>query len=407
VRSKTAAESRHEHRTDNSPPRPGTRLPLPAQNVNSNDYAALKDTATRVFSHSGHHHLPACGQGPESALVGLISGSYPLLAIVGPTAAGKSALALALAERLGGEIINCDSVQVYRGFDIGTGKTPADERRGIPHHLLDLVEPDEDFTAGDFRREAEGVLAAVRTRGNLPIIVGGTGLYLRALLLGLFEGPSRSTELRARLKGLAHRRGREFLHRLLGRLDPAAAARIHSRDTQKTLRALEVCVLARRPVSALQAQGRRGLRGFRVVKIGLAPERAELTGRINARVIRMFDRGLLEETRRALGRSPDTRHLKPLGALGYRQACTVLLGGIRREEAISATQAATRQYAKRQMTWFRRESNVTWFAGFGDEEAIQGRVLDWLARTWPAFAAAARKSSHRPHVSRTSNGKDA
>ena len=359
-----------------------------------------------MFSRSGHHRLPASGPGPESALVGSIGEGYALLVIVGPTAAGKSALALALAERLSGEIVNCDSVQVYRGFDVGTGKVPPGERRGIPHHLLDVVEPDEDFTAGDFRREAERVLAAVRARGKLPIVVGGTGLYLRALLLGLFEGPPRSAVLRSRLGDLARRRGREFLHHLLGRLDPSAAARIHFRDTQKIIRAVEVCVLARQPVSALQAQGRSGLRGFHVVKIGLAPERTQLAERINARVTRMFDRGLLEETRMALERSPDAHSLKPLGALGYRQACAVLREGISREEAVRSTQAATRQYAKRQMTWFRRESDVTWFAGFGDDEAIQGRVFDWLASTWPDAAGATRNSSHLLHVSRTSNGKD-
>jgi tRNA dimethylallyltransferase len=319
--------------------------------------------------------------------VGSIEGNYPLLVIVGPTAAGKSALALALAERLGGEIINCDSVQVY-------------------HHLLDLVEPDKDFTAGDFRREAEGALAAVRARGSLPIVVGGTGLYLRALLLGLFEGPPRSAALRSRLRDMTRRRGREFLHRLLMRLDPFAAARIHVRDTQKIIRAVEVCLLARQPVSELQAQGRSGLRGFHVVKIGLAPQRAELVERINTRVIRMFDRGLVGETRAAVARSPDASRLKPLGALGYRQACAVLLNGISREEAIRSTQTATRQYAKRQMTWFRRESDVTWFAGFGDNEAIQARVFAWLARTWPGIPSTAQNSPGILRNSAAPNGKD-
>lgn len=330
-----------------------------------------------------------------------------LLVIVGPTAAGKSALALALAERLEGEIINCDSVQVYRGFDIGTGKVPPAERRGIPHHLLDLVNAEEVFTAGDFRREAAGALAAVRSRGKLPIIVGGTGLYLRALLLGLFEGPPRSAEIRSRLGDLVRRRGREFLHRLLERLDPSAAARIHSRDAQKVIRAIEVCLLARQPVSALQAQGRSGLEGFRVLKIGLEPERSRLAERINARVSYMFDQGLLEETRAALERSQTQRgELKPLGALGYRQACAVLRGELSREEAIRATQAATRQYAKRQMTWFRRETDVTWFAGFGDDPDVQRRVYDWLAKTRPAAADARRRSGMLAHSPQPSNGKD-
>ncbi|MGH6629693.1 MAG: tRNA (adenosine(37)-N6)-dimethylallyltransferase MiaA, partial [Burkholderiales bacterium] len=173
--------------------------------------------------------------------MGTLSGDYPLVAIVGPTAAGKSELALGLAEHLDGEIVNCDSVQVYRGFDIGTGKSPESERRGVTHHLLDVAEPGEVFTAGDYRTRALAALAEVRQRGRLPIIVGGTGLYLRALLVGLFEGPTRSEALRARFGAIAHRRGREFLHRLLRRLDGSAAERIHPRDTPKVIRALEVC----------------------------------------------------------------------------------------------------------------------------------------------------------------------
>jgi tRNA dimethylallyltransferase len=330
-----------------------------------------------------------------------------LLVIVGPTAAGKSALALTLAERLEGEIINCDSVQVYRGFDVGTGKVPPAERRGIPHHLLDLVEADGVFTAGDFRREAERVLALVRESGKLPIVVGGTGLYLRALLLGLFEGPPRSATLRTRLGNLAHRRGREFLHRLLKRLDPAAAARIHSRDTQKLVRAVEVCVLARQPVSALHARGRTGLQGFRVVKVGLDPERARLAERINARVERMFDHGLLDEAQAALQRpQAHASSLKPLGGLGYRQACAVLRGELARGEAIRTTQAATRQYAKRQMTWFRREADVTWFTGFGDDRDIQRRIFNWLAKAWPAGTGVSRRSATLTHDPQTSNGND-
>ncbi|MBZ5546014.1 MAG: tRNA (adenosine(37)-N6)-dimethylallyltransferase MiaA, partial [Acidobacteriia bacterium] len=228
--------------------------------------------------------------------MGPLNDDHPLVVIVGPTAAGKSALAIFLAERWTGEIINCDSVQVYRGFDIGTGKVAMAERRGIPHHLLDVVEPGEVFTAGDYRQQATRVLEAVRQRGRLPIVVGGTGLYLRALLEGLFEGPQRSEEVRARLAKIARRRGREFLHGLLRRLDPKAAARVHPRDTSKITRALEVCMLARQPISAMQASGRAGLRGFRVLKIGLSPDRKQLARRINARVERMFASGLLEET---------------------------------------------------------------------------------------------------------------
>lgn len=321
-------------------------------------------------------------------MVDSLGGEYPLLVIVGPTAAGKSALALALAERLDGEIINCDSVQVYCGFNVGTGKTPLEGRQGIPHHLIDTVQPAQVFTAGDYRREALRVLAEVRARGKWPIIVGGTGLYLRALLLGLFDGPQRSEELRARLSALARRRGREFLHRLLGRLDKRAAARIHPRDTPKIIRAVEVRLLARQPMSEMLERGRVGLQGFRVFKVGLCPERKPLAQRINARVEQMFAAGLLEETCAMLERS-DAARIKPLGALGYRQARAALRGELSPEEAVRETQVATRRYAKRQMTWFRRETDITWFAGFGEEPETERQILRWLRRVWPTAAATA------------------
>ena len=305
---------------------------------------------------------------------------YPLLAIVGPTASGKSALALRVAEELGGEIVNYDSVQLFRGFNIGAAKLPVVERRGVPHHLLDCIEPSELFTAGDYRREALRVLADLRERGRLPVFVGGTGLYLRALLMGLFEGPARSAELRGRLRALADRRGREFLHRLLQRWDPLAASRIQSRDTQKLIRALEVCLQAWEPMSVLHARGRPALEGHRVFKVGLNPPRAELYGRINERVEKMFAGGLLEETRDMLAR-PDAERIKSLEALGYRQACAVIRGELSLPEAIRATQVATRRYAKRQFTWFRHESDVTWFEGFGEDPALQRRVLLWLGQT--------------------------
>jgi tRNA dimethylallyltransferase len=301
----------------------------------------------------------------------------PLVAIVGPTAAGKSALALVLAESLNGEIINYDSVQLYRGFDIGSGKLALEERRGVPHHLLDCLEAEEQFTAGDYRREALRVLAEIKERARLPLFVGGTGLYLRAVFLGLFDGPSRSEDLRGRLRALAERRGREFLHRLLKRLDPEAAARIQPRDTQKAVRALEVCILARTPISKMQARGRSGLEGYRVVKVGLHPERRELHQRINRRVEGMFARGLVEEARALLARQ-DWSRIKPLGALGYRQAGAVAQGQLSVPEAILQTQVATRRYAKRQMTWFRHEPGIIWFGGFGDDPQVQSQVLDLL-----------------------------
>jgi tRNA dimethylallyltransferase len=304
----------------------------------------------------------------------------PLIAIVGPTAAGKSALALLLAERLNGEVVNYDSVQLYRGFDVGSGKLPSAERRGVAHHLLDCLEPTAAFNAGDYRREALKVLDDLRSREKLPVFAGGTGLYLRALLLGLFEGPVRSEALRERLRATAERRGREFLHRLLARLDKVTAARIQPRDTQKLIRAVEVCILAQQPISEMHANGRTGLEGYHFVKLGLDPPRAQLYDRINRRVEGMFTGGLLEETQALLHLSDATR-IKPLGALGYRQARAVLEGNLNREEAVVATQIATRHYAKRQLTWFRREEDIIWFEGFGDDPQIQRRILETLSQT--------------------------
>jgi tRNA dimethylallyltransferase len=307
-------------------------------------------------------------------------GNHPLIAIVGPTAAGKSDLALLLAERLNGEVVNYDSVQLYRGFDVGSGKLPVADRRGVAHHLLDCLEPTEGFTAGDYRREALRVLDDLKSRDKLPIFAGGTGLYLRALLLGLFEGPIRSEALRDRLRAMAERRGREFLHRLLVRLDKVAAARIQPRDTQKLIRALEVCILARQPISEMHAHGRTGLEGYYVVKLGLDPPRAQLYDRINRRVDAMFAGGLMEETQ-ALLHLADATRIKPLGALGYRQARAVLEHRLSREDAVVATQIATRHYAKRQLTWFRREEEIIWFKGFGDDPQVHRRILETLGRT--------------------------
>lgn len=313
-------------------------------------------------------------------MVDAIGGNYPLVVVAGPTASGKSALALDLAERLNGEVINYDSVQLYRGFDIGTGKLQQDERKGIVHHLLDCLDPAEEFTAGDFRREATNALKEIRKRKKLPILAGGTGLYLRALLMGLFDGPPRSQDLRVELGGLADRHGREFVHRFLRRLDPVSAERVDPRDLQKVIRAVEVYVVTGRTISDLQARGRDPLTGYSCFKIGLNPDRDELYARINDRVKQMFASGLEDETRRML-RRPDRRAIKGLGSLGYRQVSAALRGEITLEDAMSDTQIATRHYAKRQMTWFRREPNMTWFSGFGDDPAIQHQVLGSL-REW-------------------------
>lgn len=312
----------------------------------------------------------------------MVGGGHPLLVIAGPTACGKSALALELAARLGGEVVNYDSVQLYRGADIGSGKVSAEEQARVPHHLLDVAAPGEVWTAGDFRRQALAVLEEVRSRGRLAILAGGTGLYLRALLEGLFEGPPRSEALRERLRRIAARRGRAFLHAMLARLDGAAAARIHANDTQKVIRALEVCLVARQPLTALHQAGRPALEGYRVVKIGLDPPRSELYQRINRRVEQMFEQGLIEETARLLKAAPPGAagvH-GALAALGYRQAAAVLAGACSREQAVLATQVETRHYAKRQLTWFRREGEVFWFSGFGDNLSLQQHVIDLVRR---------------------------
>jgi tRNA dimethylallyltransferase len=306
--------------------------------------------------------------------------SARLLVILGPTGSGKSALGIWLAERLGGEVLACDSTQVYRHFDVGTGKVPPAERRGIPHHLLDLVEPDEIFTAGEYRRCALKVLEEVKQCGRLPILTAGTGLYLRALLEGLADAPTRSEELRARLRERAERRGAAYLHRLLARLDREAAARIAARDTQKVIRALEMCLLAGKTVGEIHRSGRKGLEGYRIYRIGLIPPRAQLYARIDARVKAMVLAGWLEEVKALLARGvPATA--KPFEFIGYAELRDHLEGRLSLEGAVKQIQQATRRYAKRQITWFRREPGVEWFAGFGDAPEIQQAVLASLAQS--------------------------
>ena len=295
-----------------------------------------------------------------------------LVAVVGPTASGKTALSLALAERFRGEIVNCDSVAAYRELEIGTAKPSAEERRRVPHHLFDVVGPAEPLTAGDYARRARAVLAEIRGRDRLPIVAGGTGLYLRALLEGLFPGPPRSEELRARLRARAEEKGSTHLHRMLQRLDPAAARAIHPNDTPKLIRALEVCLASRQKLTDLWAQGREPLQGFRILRLGLDPERNALYARINERARRMFDAGLVEETRALLEKYGDAA--PPLSSLGYRQAGQLLRGEIDRKLAVWAAQQAHRNYAKRQMTWFRREPDLHWLRGFGDDPAIQAEA---------------------------------
>ena len=291
-----------------------------------------------------------------------------LVVILGPTASGKSALAIRLAERLNGEVVVCDSTQVYRYFDIGTGKVPEAERRGIPHHLIDLVEPDEIFTAGEYRRRATEVLDAICERGKLPILTAGTGLYLRALLEGLADAPARSEELRERLRQRAARRGPEQLHKILKRLDRESASRIAPGDTQKAIRALEIRLLSGEPASALHQRGRVGLADFHVLKIGLMPAREALYQRIEQRVTAMLESGWLDEVKVLSGKGIASTS-KPFEFLGYSQLRDVLAGKIAFDEAVRQIQQATRQYAKRQITWFRKEPDVHWIDRFGDDPA--------------------------------------
>ena len=294
--------------------------------------------------------------------------------ILGPTGSGKTALSLDLVERFGGEIVSCDSVAVYRGMNLGTAKPTPEERARAPHHLIDVAEPDEPFTAGDYSRMARAALRDIAARGRLPIVTGGTGLYLRALTEGLFAGPARQENLRDRLRRSARKHGSAWLHRILARLDAASAARIHANDAPKLIRAIEVCMAARRPLSEVLA--RDPLRGFRLLRTGLNPPRAQLYERLNRRCAEMFAAGLVEETRGLLARYGP---VKALDSLGYRQARAVLSGEMGENAAIAAAQQGHRNYAKRQMTWFRREPDVHWIEAFGDEEESI-RVVEELVR---------------------------
>lgn len=303
-----------------------------------------------------------------------MSADPPLIAVMGPTGSGKSELALHLAEQFGGEIVNYDSVQLYRHLDIGSAKTPADERRGIPHHLLDVLEPDEHFSAGEYARAAKAILKDIAHRKRVPVLVGGTGFYLRALLHGLPEAPPRDIALRARLA--ARRPG--SLARILRRLDPAAAARIHPNDTSKLMRAIEIVLLTRLPVPNIAKDPvSRELHDFRVYKVGLNPSREQLAERINRRCLQMFERGLIEEVQRLLTMGYGSC-AKALTSIGYREAVLFIEGQLSLDAALVQTQTATRQYAKRQRTWLRREVDVHWLSGFGDDAEVQTQAVRHL-----------------------------
>ena len=304
-----------------------------------------------------------------------MSETSQLVVILGPTASGKSALGISLAKKLAGEVLVCDSTQVYRHFDIGTAKVCLPEQRGIPHYLVDLADPHEVFTAGDYRRHALIVLDDLQRRGKLPVLTAGTGLYLRALLEGLADAPQRSEDLRDRLRRRAELRGASYLHRVLARLDPEAATRIAPRDAQKVIRALEIRLLGRKPVAEIHRAGRRPLEGYCVTKIGLLPPRPALYERIDARVQTMVAAGWKDEVCRLVssGVPPDA---KPFQFIGYSELREHIQGRLALDAAIEQIQQATRQFAKRQITWFRKETGVTWLSTFGDDPAALKTALE-------------------------------
>jgi tRNA dimethylallyltransferase len=313
----------------------------------------------------------------------------PLIVLCGPTASGKTALALTLAENFAGEIISCDSVAVYRGMEIGTAKPALDERGRVPHHLIDILTPDQPCTAGDYLRLGREAVAGISQRDRLPIIAGGTGLYLRAVLDGLFAAPQRHEPLRQKLRQRATENPAQ-LHRILTRLDPTAAQNIHANDTPKLIRAIEVTLAARKPITEQWQQPRDPLTGYRVLRLGLNPPRAALYDRINRRACEMFDIGLVEETTQLV--ESYGFDCRALTSLGYAQAMQVLRNEITRDEAIAATAQGHRNYAKRQLTWFRKDSGIHWLTGFGAEAHTQREAIALVADHLSTDARKAQRS---------------
>ena len=303
----------------------------------------------------------------------------PVIAIVGPTASGKSTLGIEVALQLNGEIINCDSVQVYKEIQIATAKVPLEERKGIPHHLIDFVSPDVNYTAGEWAREAAQKIEEIESRGRVPLLVGGTGFYLRALRQPFFSSPPTDESLRRRLSRIRERRGPEHMHRLLHRIDPQAAAQLFPRDWPRVQRAIEVYLQTRRSIVDQQPDRPEPHESSRRLRIlALNPPRADLYQRINERTEAHFRAGLVDEVRDLLARgfSP---HSNALGAHGYRRVVEYLQGHRDLHSAIEQTRLDVRHYAKRQLTWFRHEAGVEWFDGFGEENGILGSVLETLA----------------------------
>ena len=301
-----------------------------------------------------------------------------MVAVLGQTASGKSALALALAERYGGEIINCDSTAVYRGFDIGTDKVPVEARRGIPHHLIDIADPSEVYTAADFARDVAATMRDIHARGRLPILVGGTGLYYRALTRGLFPGPAANSALRARLDRIADRRGVERLHRLLGRVDATSAARIMPRDRKRLVRALEVYITTRRPLSDHFSDTRSLIPDVDVVAVALQLPRELTAERVARRVEEQFTRGIVDEVLGLLA-SGVPEQARPFGGLVYRQVIEMLRGVRGEAETRALIVQENRRYARRQLIWFRKEPNLVWFDGPGERLETLQRVEAVLA----------------------------
>ncbi|HZJ31413.1 MAG TPA: tRNA (adenosine(37)-N6)-dimethylallyltransferase MiaA [Vicinamibacterales bacterium] len=301
-----------------------------------------------------------------------------VLAVLGPTASGKSALSLALAERYRGEIINCDSTAVYRGFDIGTDKLGAEQQRGIPHHLIDIADPIEVYTAAQFAHDAERVIRDIHRRGRLPILVGGTGFYYRALTRGLFPGPGADEALRARLDKVAERKGPERLHRMLQRVDSQSAARIMPRDRKRLIRALEVYYATGRALTSHFGETRSLIADCEVISIGLKLPAVLTAERVARRVEEQFARGIVDEVRGLLehGVPPDAR---PFGGLVYRQVMDMLRGVRGETETRSLIVQENRRYARRQLIWFRKEPTLIWFDGPGELTATFERVVEALA----------------------------
>jgi tRNA dimethylallyltransferase len=302
----------------------------------------------------------------------------PILAILGPTATGKSALAIDLALRHDGEIVSCDSTAVYRGFDIGTDKVPMAERRGVPHHLIDVAEPTEGYTAASYARDAARAIEDIYARGRQPILAGGTGFYYRALVRGLFPGPSADERMRGRIEAVARRRGVEFVHRMLRRVDPASATRIAPRDLKRATRALEVYFLTGRPLTDHFAATVSPLGAHRTVAVALAPPMVLIHERVARRVDAQFEQGLMDEVRGLLARGvPETA--RPFGGLVYRQAIELLRGVRSEAETRDLIMRENRHYARRQLIWFRKEPNLIWLSTSGEAAESLAAVEALLA----------------------------